>query len=266
MISRVLWRPWTLGLLAALVAGSVGVRTAPAVRAQTASISIANFAFSPATLTVSVGTTVTWTNSDAVAHTATSDSNAWNTPLIESGRSASVKFDQAGTFTYHCAVHPDMMATIIVQAQSTPIPPTASSVPATATPVPATTVVPAPTLAPAAPTPIPPTSTLVAPTSTPVPLLTSTAQPPAGSVTVHAKQVNGRYVFGPVKTRIRVGQTVIWKNATSASHTVTSTTKSWKYDKKLNPGSSLRYTFKKRGTYHYKCSYHPGMVGTVIVS
>lgn len=85
-------------------------------------------------------------------------------------------------------------------------------------------------------------------------------------VKVLAKEVNSKYVFGPTKLKIKVGQTVVWKNTTDAAHTVTSTTAGWTYDKKLNLGKSLQMTFKKAGTYHYKCLYHPGMVGTVIVS
>ncbi len=85
-------------------------------------------------------------------------------------------------------------------------------------------------------------------------------------VKVLAKEVNSKYVFGPTKVKIKVGQTVIWKNTTDAAHTVTSTTAGWTYDKKLNLKKSLQLTFKKAGTFHYKCSYHAGMVGTVIVS
>ena len=88
----------------------------------------------------------------------------------------------------------------------------------------------------------------------------------ASPVKVLAKEVNSKYVFGPVKTKVKMGQSIIWKNTTDAAHTVTSTTKGWTYDKKLNTGASLRYTFTKVGTFHYKCSYHPGMVGTVTVT
>src|SRR5438309_1047787 len=71
-------------------------------------------------------------------------------------------------------------------------------------------------------------------------------------VKVLAKEVNDKYVFGPTKTKIKVGQTVIWKNTSDAAHTVTSTTAGWTYDKKLNVGKSLQLTFKKAGTFHYK--------------
>ncbi len=76
---------------------------------------IANFAFGPATMTVAKGTTVTWQNNDNVAHTATSDNGKWDTGTIGPGGSGSVKFDSAGTWAYHCAVHPMMTASVVVQ-------------------------------------------------------------------------------------------------------------------------------------------------------
>ncbi len=85
-------------------------------------------------------------------------------------------------------------------------------------------------------------------------------------VKVMAKEINSKYVFGPVKTKVKVGQAVVWKNTTDAPHTVTSTSQGWTYDKKLNTGASLRYTFMKTGTFHYKCLYHPGMVVTLTVT
>lgn len=91
------------------------------------------------------------------------------------------------------------------------------------------------------------------------------AAAPRAAIKVLAKEVNGRYVFASAKIKVKVGQAVVWKNSTDAPHTVTSTTKGWTYDKQLNTGASLRFTFKKAGTFHYKCSFHPGMVGTVIV-
>jgi plastocyanin len=88
----------------------------------------------------------------------------------------------------------------------------------------------------------------------------------ASPVKVVAKEVNSKYSFGPVKTKVKLGGAIVWKNTTDVAHTVTSTTKGWTYDKKLKTGASLRYTFMKAGTFHYKCSFHPGMAGTVIVT
>jgi plastocyanin len=61
--------------------------------------------FSPATLTVTRGTTVTWQNADSYTHTATSDSSTWDTGNISAGGSASKTFTTAGTFHYHCTYH-----------------------------------------------------------------------------------------------------------------------------------------------------------------
>jgi plastocyanin len=92
--------------------------TAPADTAATApvmeaAVEIADFAFGPADITVAVGGTVTWTNTDGQAHTATSSGN-FDTGSIAAGASASVTFDEPGTFTYICSFHPFMTATITV--------------------------------------------------------------------------------------------------------------------------------------------------------
>jgi plastocyanin len=92
-------------------------------------VDIAGFAFSPATVTVAVGDTVTWTNGDAVNHTATADDASFNTGTIAAGSSRSATFSTAGTFAYHCSIHPAMTATIVVTSSSTP-PPTDAVAPA----------------------------------------------------------------------------------------------------------------------------------------
>lgn len=78
-------------------------------------VTIQNMAFSPATLTVKVGDKVTWTNQDSVGHSATADDNSFDTSVIAQGQSGSTTFNKAGTYTYHCSVHPSMHGTIIVQ-------------------------------------------------------------------------------------------------------------------------------------------------------
>lgn len=74
-----------------------------------------NMAFGPAALTVARGTTVTWKNDDGIVHTATSDTGAWDSGNISAGGTKSVTFNTAGTFPYHCTVHPMMTGTIVVQ-------------------------------------------------------------------------------------------------------------------------------------------------------
>lgn len=73
------------------------------------------YAFQPATLTISKGTKVTWTNTTGAPHTVTSDTNAFNTPSsLQQNQTFSMTFTTAGTFAYHCSIHPYMKATITV--------------------------------------------------------------------------------------------------------------------------------------------------------
>jgi len=79
------------------------------------SISIVNMAFGPATLTVKTGTTVTWKNNDGIAHTVTSnDGTTFDSGTLAAGASFSFTANTAGTFAYHCTIHPGMTATLIV--------------------------------------------------------------------------------------------------------------------------------------------------------
>jgi plastocyanin len=72
------------------------------------------FAFSPTSLTVAVGTTVTWRNSTGAPHTVTSDDGSTFNGMVSTGGMFSFTFTKAGTFPYHCNIHPYMMATIVV--------------------------------------------------------------------------------------------------------------------------------------------------------
>lgn len=109
-----------------LVSASVAMATwmaAGAVLAADGSVTIANFAFDPATVTVNVGDSVTWTNQDSTAHTATAGGGSFDTGSIGAGQTATVTFDTAGTFAYVCSIHPQMAGTVVVQgAAATPAP------------------------------------------------------------------------------------------------------------------------------------------------
>lgn len=76
-------------------------------------VTIQNMAFSSQNLQVKVGQAVTWTNQDAVGHSATADDNSFDTGVLSQGQSKSITFAKAGTFSY-CSVHPGMKATITV--------------------------------------------------------------------------------------------------------------------------------------------------------
>ena len=79
------------------------------------SVGIENFAFAPADVTAAVGETITWTNSDSAPHTATLDDGACDTGNIAQNASAGLVFDAAGTYPYHCTIHPNMKGTITIQ-------------------------------------------------------------------------------------------------------------------------------------------------------
>ena len=76
---------------------------------------IQSFAFSPSTITVSVNTTITWTNKDAAAHTVTSDNGLFDSGNMNTDATYSHQFTTAGTFPYHCTYHSNMLARVIVQ-------------------------------------------------------------------------------------------------------------------------------------------------------
>ena len=78
-------------------------------------IRIVDFAYQPGPTCVDAGTTVTWLNDDAQAHTSTADEGEWNSPLLNLGDSFTFTFSQAGTFAFHCTPHPFMQGTVVVR-------------------------------------------------------------------------------------------------------------------------------------------------------
>jgi amicyanin len=86
--------------------------------AETNTVKISDMSFSPASIKVKVGQTVTWTNEDSIAHTVTADTASSDAPasdLLSHGQTYSFTFNKAGTYAYHCQVHPNMKATVIVE-------------------------------------------------------------------------------------------------------------------------------------------------------
>ena len=79
------------------------------------SVSIVNMSFSPATLTVTAGTTVTWTNNDNMTHTVTSDATGFDSGDLTVGSKFSKVFSVACTYSYHCTIHPTMKGSIVVK-------------------------------------------------------------------------------------------------------------------------------------------------------
>jgi plastocyanin len=86
------------------------------VKATKNEVAIDNFSFSPGTLTVPVGATVTWTNHDNVPHVVTSADNQFEkSHLLKAGQRFSNTFATAGTYSYFCSIHPRMTGKIIVK-------------------------------------------------------------------------------------------------------------------------------------------------------
>ena len=70
-------------------------------------------AYSPSPVTIAVGGSVTWTNNDNTTHTSTG--STWNSGSIAPGGKYTATFSTAGTYTYHCTIHPGMTGTVTVQ-------------------------------------------------------------------------------------------------------------------------------------------------------
>lgn len=75
---------------------------------------IQDMAFSPATITISAGTTITWTNKDGIPHTVTSTTGVFNSGSIAANGTYSHTFNIAGAYPYYCTIHPSMTAIVIV--------------------------------------------------------------------------------------------------------------------------------------------------------
>ena len=84
---------------------------------QTASaeVKVDNFSFGPTTLTVAVGTTVTWTNRDDIPHTVVSTDKVFKSKVLDTDEKFSFTFSKAGTYPYFCSIHPKMTGSVVVQ-------------------------------------------------------------------------------------------------------------------------------------------------------
>jgi plastocyanin len=93
------------------LAGSAGDKPASPTE-----VKIDNFSFGPATVTIPAGTTITWTNNDDVPHVVTSDDNKmFKSKALDTDDHFSFTFTKPGTYNYYCAIHPKMVAKIVVQ-------------------------------------------------------------------------------------------------------------------------------------------------------
>src|SRR5271167_2700248 len=87
----------------------------PDAKATPVEVKIDNFSFSPATITVPVGTTVRWTNRDDIPHTVVSDDKTFKSKALDTDDQFTYTFTKPGTYGYFCGLHPKMTAKVVVQ-------------------------------------------------------------------------------------------------------------------------------------------------------
>jgi plastocyanin len=98
-----------------LFAGSSSVKANDQPSAANVTVKIDNFVFGPQTITVPVGTTVTWTNSDDIPRTAVSTDGVFKSKVMDTDEKFSYTFTKAGTYPYYCSVHPKMTGQVVVK-------------------------------------------------------------------------------------------------------------------------------------------------------
>jgi LPXTG-motif cell wall-anchored protein len=122
-----------------------GLSSGPRVKASTAKrssdpgVTIADFLFSPGTITIHVGDTIVWSNNGPSPHSATANNGSFDTGVLSKGKSASVTFHTPGTFDYHCTIHPFMHGAVIVLAASKTTPSSTKTTPSSTKTTPSST-------------------------------------------------------------------------------------------------------------------------------
>jgi plastocyanin len=112
------WGGWDWGWgspMGRMHGGSDTSNSAVVTGGMSETVDIRNYAFAPGNLQIPAGATVTWTNFDSAPHNATDRGGAWKTQNLDDGESASLTFDQPGTYDYYCTVHPSMKARLTVR-------------------------------------------------------------------------------------------------------------------------------------------------------
>ena len=104
---------WASTLL--LLAGAGFLRMSAHARSSAVQVTIDNYTYGPDSLTVPVGTTVTWTNRDDIPHTVVSTDGVFRSRARDTDETFSYTFDKTGTYPYYCSVHPKMTGKVIVK-------------------------------------------------------------------------------------------------------------------------------------------------------
>jgi plastocyanin len=107
--------PAATSIYAPAPATSAPATSAPVASGSEVKVDISGFAFNPGTITIKVGQTVTWTNNDSASHNVKADDGSFSSNTLATGDSFSFTFNTAGTYTYKCGFHANMVGTVIVQ-------------------------------------------------------------------------------------------------------------------------------------------------------
>jgi plastocyanin len=104
------------GVILTLAGGVLkGMPIEQAAAAAGTQVVVDNFSFAPATATVPVGTTVTWTNHDDIPHNVVSPEQKFKSRVLDTDEMFSHTFDVAGTYKYYCSIHPRMTGQVVVR-------------------------------------------------------------------------------------------------------------------------------------------------------
>lgn len=111
--------------LVLIVIVSMAISLLPRASAASHAVDISNFSFSPNSITIAPGDSVTWTNNDGTTHTVTGV--GWESGFLNNGNTYTHQFNTSGDFSYHCSIHTYMTGVIHVTSGNTTPPPTTSS-------------------------------------------------------------------------------------------------------------------------------------------
>ena len=156
------------------------------VPADATTVVIANLAFDPAAVTVPTGTTVAWTNDDAVPHTVTSTDGAFDSGIFDPGGSFSFTFNEPGSFAYVCQLHPQMQGTVTAEGE-----------------------------------PVAGGTQAAQPTENAATASPASAASPAPAAASGASVSIVDFAFEPATLQVAAGESVVWTNDGLAPHTVT---------------------------------------------
>jgi len=209
-------------------AAPVGARAAAVVRTPVVYVSIYSYSFSPATVYVTPGTRVVWTNRARIGHTVTSDSGAFYSGYLRTGHYFYDTFYRPGTYDYHCSIHPFMRGAIVVTAGARRA---------------ATT------------------------TTTNGSRRGSTLSPAMRYARTANVSIYDNY-FSPAVSNVRARTTVLWTNRSRSGHTVTIDSGPYYrgFSVYLAPRHYYYLIFSRAGAFYYRDSLHPATRGALIVS